>query len=174
MRIITTHTEAYKFEELSEDAKHNAINRRSDINVDREWWQFTCDDAEDIGLKITGFDCGRASVINGNLTLSACKVAEKIKANHGKTCNTYKLAVKLLEDAKRIQDALDQAEANASNDICDVREKSEIEMEDLETEFERALKTEYLHILGKEYEYLTSLESITPSPQIVGVPATTK
>ena len=49
----------YTFEELSPEGQRKAIERYYDINVDHEWWRYTYDDAEDIGLKITEFDLDR-------------------------------------------------------------------------------------------------------------------
>ncbi len=136
--IIKTY---YKFKELSEEAQEKAIEKLWDLNVDPEWWESTYDDAKTIGLKITGFDINHGNKIHGNFTISATECAELIMKNHGESCDTYILAREFIAD-------------------CDRKEENTDEREELEVEFERAIKEEYLSILRKEYEYLTSREAI--------------
>ena len=95
MRQVTTITNVYKFDELSEKAKANALSLLRDINVEYEWWEFTCDDAERIGLKIEGFDTYRGE-IEGKLTEDTVDVAKNILREHGEICETYKLAKNFL------------------------------------------------------------------------------
>ena len=59
MRTYTTEHTVYKFDELDESTKQAAIEKLWDINVDYEWWEFTYEDAANIGLKITEFDLDR-------------------------------------------------------------------------------------------------------------------
>lgn len=54
MRTVTSQKPC-TFDELSESAKEHALNRLGDINVDQGWWDFTYEDAENIGLEITSF-----------------------------------------------------------------------------------------------------------------------
>ena len=61
MRIKTTETKVYKFEELTDEQKEKAIEKLYDINVNYDQWDFTYDDAERIGLKLEGFDIDRGS-----------------------------------------------------------------------------------------------------------------
>lgn len=49
----------YQFNELSNEAKQNAIKQNYDINVSHDWWTNTYEDAERIGLQITSFDLER-------------------------------------------------------------------------------------------------------------------
>lgn len=147
MRTVTIQKTYYKFEELSEEAQEKAIEKLWDLNVNCEWWDCIYDDAARIGLKITGFDLDRGGYCYGKLTTSAKDCTEKIIKDHGETCDTYILAQQFLADLAALGDE--------ENDDFDLAAK-----EDLEIEFERALKEEYLSILRKEYEYLTSEEAI--------------
>ena len=82
----------------------------------------------------------RGNMIHGNLLESCVDVAKLIFKNHGQNCDTYKLAKEFIKDRH-----------NAKN---------ENEIESIENDFEYQLKEEYLSILRKEYEYLTSEEAI--------------
>lgn len=129
MRVIQT--EVYKFDELDEQAQDKAIETMADINVDYSWWDSTYDDASNIGLEITEFDTYRHT-IDGNLTDDLQGVCKSIMANHGETCDTYKLA----------------------------EQWQHKHGEDNEQEFKKLLLEEYLSILTKEYDYLTEREAI--------------
>ena len=135
----------YKFEELSEESQQKAIENLYDINVDYDWYEWVYKDAKNIGLKIEAFDLDRASYVKGRLTLSPRECMLAIIKEHGKDGETHKDAVKYLAKL----DALDLD----SKDYDD-------QFEDLVTEFIYDLKEDYLIILTKEYEYLTSKEAI--------------
>lgn len=141
----TIETILYNFDELSETAKQTAISKLWDLNVDHEWWDGICDDASQIGLKISGFDIDRGSYVNGSLNDCMIDTIELIKANHGQTCETYKLAERYENDFLKLDE-----ESDDYND----------EVEYLENEFLKELCDEYLTILRNEYEYLTSEDSI--------------
>ncbi len=55
--------EIFKFEELSKEAKKNAVEKMHNLNVDHNWWEFTYEDAKRIGLEINGFDLDRGSML---------------------------------------------------------------------------------------------------------------
>jgi len=146
MRTITTHTDAYKFDELSDDAKEKAIANLYDINISSDWCDSVYDDAKTIGCTIKEFDTGRRSYCK-LVCNDAHETADLIIANHGETCDTRKLADEYLK-----------AHANLGRD-----EDGDIFtdlLEDLDAEFVRALGEEYLSLLRKEYEYLTSEDAI--------------
>ena len=86
----------YEFSELSDKAKQKAISKLSDINVSHDWWNFTYDDAENIGLKITSFNLDRNRHAKGKFIISGCEVAEKIMSEHGENCETFKTAAQFL------------------------------------------------------------------------------
>ena len=124
MRTYTEEHTVYSFDELSKEAQEKAIERLYNINVDYDWWDGVYYDAGEIGLEITEFDLYRRD-IDGKLT-------KAILENHGKTCETYKLAEKWQNKHG----------------------------EDNQDEFTKLLLKVYLNILNKDYEYLTSEEAI--------------
>lgn len=130
----TVETKVYQFDELSDVAKETARNWYREGALDYDWWDTTYEDAETIGLKITSFDCDRYE-IDGELADTVNGVCKRIRENHGKTCDTYKLALKY-----------------------DLRKHNDDE--DTVSEFRHALLQEYLSMLQKEVEYLLSDESV--------------
>ena len=150
MRTITTHTDAYKFEELSDKAKRNAIEKLYDINVDFDWWDCIYDDAKTIGCKIKEFDTDRGSYCE-MVCDDAHETANLIIANHGETRDTYKLAAEHLKDHDKI---IDEDGEPANEYAVDKL------LDELGAEFQRALGKEYLSLLRQEYEYLTSEDVI--------------
>lgn len=157
----TIRTKVYKFDELSEDAKQKAIEEFCNINVDYEWWDSVYYDAENIGLKITGFDIDRGSYCNGEFNLAAPEVAANIIREHGDMCETYKTASSFIEEWQPVfNNYMDEnSEDYESRD-------SEDKLLELETEFLNSLLEDYRIILQNEYEYLTSEESIIETIQI--------
>lgn len=148
MKTITKNV--YQFSELSEQAKQKALSELCelcDINTQFEWWEFSCEDAEKVGLKITSFDTYHKK-IEGSLTLSMEESINSILKEHGKACDTHKLA---LEYSEKIQ--------SLNNDIEDEYNLNE-KMQDLEKDFKYSLLEEYLSMLEKEYDYETSEEQI--------------
>ena len=128
----TIETKVYQFSELSEEAKKKAIENLQDINVNHhDWWKFTYDDADQVGIEITGFDVYH-NKISGNMFWDAIDVKKAILKNHGKKCDTYKTA-KSFDLRKNDFDAND---------------------------FEYALLQDYLSLLSEEYDYLTSKQAI--------------
>ncbi len=67
----------YEFDELSERAQEEAIEKLSDINVDYDWWKYVYEDAERIGLKINEFDLEREY----DYLTSGEAIIETIRAN---------------------------------------------------------------------------------------------
>jgi len=151
----------YKFSELSDKAKENAVNNLYYINVYHDWWEFIYEDAENIGLKITGFDIGRNNYCTGEwLAKYSCnEVANKILAQHGEMCETYKIAKEYLmeqtslvakySDGKNLEIVAEDNEYDYDNEI-----------EEIENEFLKSLLCEYLTMLRNECEYLTSKQGI--------------
>lgn len=125
----------FSYDELSEDAKEKALEKFYDLNVSFDWWEYLYEDAERIGLKITEFDLGRGHYARGKLLKSVGEVCAAILAEHGKTCETFKLAEEYY------------------------RRKRENRPFD-EEEFRDLLLEEYVTLLDREYEYQTSREAI--------------
>lgn len=136
----------YKFNELSDDAKQKALEELYDINVNYEWYDAVYYDADTIGLKITSFDTYKKD-ISGSLTDSMEYSIKEIKTNHGESCETYRIADEYKAKLKELRDI------TLDDDLPDLEDE-------LEAEFEKELLQEYLNILEKDYEYLTSEEAI--------------
>jgi hypothetical protein len=145
----------YSFKELSKEAQNKALSKYATINVDFDWWDSTYNDAEQVGLKITGFDLDRNKHATGQLTLNALEVAQNIINNHGENCNTYKTAQKFLEEHAPIF-------ADYMDENSDGYESAENEgkLSDLESGFLEDLLSDYADMLQKECDYLMSKEAI--------------
>lgn len=151
----TIRTKVYQFSELSEQAKQKAVEQCSDYNVSHDWWESVYEDAENIGLKITGFDIDRASYCKGNFTLAANEVAANILGQHGEQCETYKTAASFMEEWQPVfNNYMDESHADYES------AESEQKLVDIENDFETNLLEDYRIILSKEYDYLTSEEAI--------------
>lgn len=153
MRTIAVNI--FKFNELNEKAKQNAIRNLSDINVDYNWWEFIYEDAENIGLKIMSFDLDRNRHAKGEFILNAPEVAQNILSNHGKECETYKTAESFLEVWQPIFNAYMDEESEKYESS-----ESEDEMQELEDDFFNSLLEDYSIILQNACDYLQSDESI--------------
>src|SRR5882672_10782569 len=145
--------ELFTFEELSEQAQKVALNQFQDINVDSQWWEYTYQDAENIGLKITSFDIDGRN-ITGNFIKSVEHTTVQILTNHGENCDTYKTANKF-----RANILILKVKYNLQLDDEDY----EGEEEDLCSDYLESLLADYLTILRNEYEYHTSEEQIKES-----------
>lgn len=132
----------YQFDELDDKAKERAREWYRVGALDYEWWESVYEDAGQVGLKITGFDLGRAQSIEGELTMSAMESVLNILTTHGEDCDTYKLASRYYPQLLA-QDIEDEEAA-----------------QQLEEEYIRELKEEYWHTLNKEMEYLLSDECV--------------
>ncbi len=130
MQEITVVTKVYSFDELPEDIQNKVIDDNYDINVDFEWHDDTCENAEQIGVKITGFDLSH-NTISGELIECPVDVKKAILKQHGKTCDTYKT-------------------------VKEYDFRTEVD----EGEFLRSILEDYRTMLDNEYEYLTSHEAI--------------
>jgi predicted nuclease with TOPRIM domain len=150
MRTITT--TVYSFNELSEQAQQNAIENLYDINVNYDWWKFTYEDAETVGLKINEFNLDRANFCNIKLTDSAVSICHKIIENHGETCDTYKTAK---EYSQKYNELFAKYEDTTEN----IQQLSD-GLSDLDEEFKNQIEQNYLSMLKNEYEYLTNGEEI--------------
>lgn len=147
MRILEM--KVYPFNELTEDAKQKAIEKLYDINFFDGWYEDIYFDAANIGLKIEGFELDRGSYCEGVLTAPAETVIEKILAEHGDTCETYKTA----DQYQKKFAAVKMKEKLLNEDDEDMRE-------DLTSEFVDALLEDFRVILQQEYDYRTSEEAI--------------
>jgi len=143
----------YKFSELSEEAKQKAIEKLYYINLDQDWWTFTYEDAENIGLKITGFDLDRNRHATGYFLLNATEVAQNILNEHGEMCETYKTAENFLSEHSPVFSKY------MSEDYEDIYE-IENQLQEIEDDFLKNLLEDYSIMLQNECEYLQSEEAI--------------
>lgn len=149
MRIKTTETKVYKWEELTDEQKEKALSKLYDLNTEYDWWDGVYDDAENVGIKITSFDLDRNRHAEGDFTQSAVDVARAIVAVHGEQCETYKTAKAFLDEYPE--------EPNEDSDEYPAWENA---VEEHEEEFKRSIIEDYLIMLQNEYEYLSSEEAI--------------
>ena len=145
----------FKFNELNEEAKQNAISNLYNINIDYNWWEFIYEDAKNIGLKITSFNLDRNRYAKGDFILNASEVAQNILSNHGKECDTYKTAESFLKEWQPIFNIYidEEHEQYESSEL----EEKLVEMED---DFLNSLLEDYSIILQNEFDYLQSDELI--------------
>jgi hypothetical protein len=160
----TIKTKVYTFNELSEDAKANAIENCQDFNVDDDWWCGEYDDAENIGLKITGFGLDRDKHAAGRFIDDAVYCASEIKENHGDQCETYKVAVEFLRQRDEI---VQNAPCDENGDFEDERELDNL-LDCCEKEFLSDILAEYANILQRQYEYLISGDAIIETIEVNG------
>lgn len=140
----TKQIKTFNFEELTESAKDRALNQFRYVNVECfDWYHSVYDDAQNIGIQITGFDLDRGSYCTGKFLSNhwSIDVANKIMEEHGEDCETYKIAEKFLQDYY-----------NLSEDD---------EVSELDDEFLNNILEEYLTMLKNEFEYHTSDDAIS-------------
>jgi len=150
-KMRTIETKVFEFNELSPEAKERAISDNYDINIFFDWWEFVYQDAEQVGIKITGFDIDRGSYCKIKVE-SISDTIDGILKNHGKQADTYKDAKNFKKETKSILQ-----NSTIDGDLDSIHSR---EMEDLEKSFLHDLSENYLKILRDEYEYLTSEKAI--------------
>ena len=87
------------FAQLSDRAKQKALDDHYDINVHHNWWRWTYEDAEAIGLKLEGHDEYKAE---GSLIDSAEDVIKAILENGGYCFPIYMYEDKITEGQHRL------------------------------------------------------------------------
>ena len=161
MRTETTTREIYTFSELSEEAKDAAINNCRDYGIGNDWWEFTFEDAENAGLKITSFDLDRNRHAQGEWITSAKECAKSILDGHGETCETYKTAKAFLDERNELVNTWPKDEDGELENGG----KLDDELDDLENEFLESIVEDYSIILQNECEYLQSDEAVEEAIQ---------
>ena len=145
----------YNFSELSDRAKETARDWWRQGALDYGWWECIYEDAERIGLKITGFDTGRSCEITGDFTSTPEETADKVLAEHGDRCGTWAEANHY---KKTLAEFMATAEKDEDGELATYA--LENEREGIDREFLRALLEEYLVTLRKEEEYQLSEEVV--------------
>jgi len=171
----TIETTVYKFDELNENAKQKALQQFYDLNVSHDWWDYTYDDAKNVGIKITAFDLDRRKSCDGEFYDNAEAVAQKITEEHGENCETYKTAKAFLLEMEAMEERAktDYENYKIKNPIEEEREYSDFnsyfdyewenETEDAKEDFKKSIFEDYANMLQNEYEYLTSEAAIIES-----------
>ena len=149
MRTITTSTDVYQYEELTDEAKEKAVAWWLRGDVIWEWWDSILEDAKEIGLEITSFDISHHE-IDGKLTLDIADSIAKVLADHGCTCDTFSLAQGYKVKLNVFQSILD------SDSVDPAAEEEAIA--DLQGEYQYSMLQEYLVMLREEGEYTRSVE----------------
>ncbi|MES2864055.1 MAG: hypothetical protein V4666_08050 [Bacteroidota bacterium] len=140
----TIRTKVYNFNELVVDAQQNAIENNSNINVEHDWWIFTYEDANMIGLKLTGFNLEYNIIADGKFINDAHDCATKIIKHHGEDCESYSFAVGYLSAYDNIQSG----------------EEDNQDLEEIDDEFLHNILCYYAEYLQKECDYLQTEEAI--------------
>lgn len=158
MRIIET--EAYTFDELSDDAKEKAVNNLSEINVNYDWWDCTYETFRELGIRIEHFDLGRRSEIGIDLIEPYDEVATNIIGTFGE--NSLKVnAQYFIEQRDKLVKELGKGNEVAGYSVKEGNEEEFDErVETIEGYYFKQLKRDILHWLRCEYEYLMSDEAI--------------
>jgi len=158
MRTITKTYKVYQFEELSEEAKPVAIDWWRESSCSDEWWEYVYEDAENVGIKITGFDCDRGNFCTFDKNnFDADEVSQKILKDHGETCETYDDAETYQSDKAEL---IEQAEKDEDGDFVDEYELDE-KLAELAEELKTNLQNDYLKMLRNEHEDYFSDKRIT-------------
>ena len=157
MKTVTINL--YQFSELSNESQAKAVSRLRDINTDFDWWDSVYEDAEQVNLKIKGFDIDRGSYVKAEFIGSAYNTANLIILNHGESCETYKTAKSFIEDwnnlVSKYSDGIKTDTVTEDNEY-----DFDNEADDLEVEFLKSISEDYRIILSKEYDYRTNDEAI--------------
>lgn len=157
MRTETTTRTLYKFDELSDKAKENALDNMRYVNTGDgwEWWDSVYEDAANVGIKITGFDTGRSCEITGDIDDTE-QTAHSIVKDHGDTCETYKTAQAYLSERDTVLGQWPRDENNEFANGGDLDDK----LDELGEDFKKAILEDYLILLRKELEYLEGDEAV--------------
>ena len=140
--------DAYTFDELSESAQRKAVVWFLSDYPDHGWWECVYEDARNVDIKITHFDCGRSWDI-GVYVPDVDSTIELILKNHGESCDTYKTAAEYAESLKRA--SLEWSDTDEPFDESD-------EYEEITNDFIQQIGQCYLIMLRDELEYMTSEE----------------
>jgi hypothetical protein len=148
--------EIFEFNELSESAKDKALDNVRQGSYQSEWWDCTYEDAQAIGLCLTGFELDRYRRALGNFEDSAEACAHLIIDNHGEACETYLTARAYLTDRdKLIESAPIDADGELENEY-----NLDSDIDNLDNEFLRSILEDYSMQLQREYEHLDSKEHL--------------
>lgn len=143
----TIEVKVYSFSELSDCSQENALKDLWDINHDYDWYAQVYEDAENAGIKITAFDIDTMT-IKGKFINGSDDVCERIKKEHGKETETYKIVNEFIKSYSK----LIKTNLNEDN-YCD-------ELDFLKSGLLNKILGAYLKMLKEDYEYRESKQAI--------------
>lgn len=161
MRIAVKETKVFKFNELSEEAQENALEKLYDLNVDYEWYEGELDYYKDEWEKNYGitfdkayFDLDRAHylyfdkahIVDGEKLVKIAKCRKLTRAYHQGDVELYFDNVHFGGGVGRTNLEINYPE----NIVCNFDFN----------EWFKDITEELLRQLGKQYDYLTSREAI--------------
>jgi len=157
MKTITV--TVYKFNELSELSKQNALEKLSDINVMNDWHEEIYNNAEKIGVFISDFDLNKYQC-NASLEDDVNVICDKILFVHNKQPDELKAIAErylkqhneLIETHYRPTTVEDATEIDFA--------KYDAAADQLETDFVGEIERHYLQRLEKEYKRRTSIHAV--------------
>mgnify|MGYP007071651514 FL=1 len=142
----TIRTKVYQFNELTEQAKKEAIKWFLNSFDDSFAWEDTKEDASQIGLKLISLSDHTSN--KGEFMLSANEVAQNIFNNHGESCETYKTAAAFMEQWQPVfNNYMDENHADYESS------ESEDTLQELEDEFLQSLLEDYRIMYNNQVEY---------------------
>ena len=146
--------QVYEFNELTERAQESALDEVRQGNYGYDWFEYTYEEAEAIGLHLTGFGLDRDRHATGNFKDSAECCAHFIIDNHGETCETYITATTYLTDRDKL---IESAPLNEDGEL-ESEYNLDCDLNDLDAEFLRSILEDYSMQLQRESEYRDSKE----------------
>lgn len=153
----TVETKVYTYDELSEKAKEKARNWYREGYEALDAFQQLVDDAELIGLRITALS--ERGTNKGGFMVSAIDCSEKILAEHGEDCETYKDAMAFMAAIDALPELPDEDHPDYDKMEAELCDKTD----DAEREFLYALLEDYRILFEREIDYQTSNETIEES-----------
>lgn len=107
MQTVTINV--YEFSELSEKARARVLEKFRSANVEHDWWEFIYADAENCGIKLTGFDLGCRRECSGEFIDGAAAAREKILEEYQdqEDLDIYKIAAAFEPPARPDEISLD-------------------------------------------------------------------
>jgi len=156
----TIEVKLYQFEELSNEAKENAIEKNRTTNVEHDWWDCTYESMKEVGVKINSFDIYYRNI---NITIEDSEhTASKTIEYYGEGMEVVKISKRFIADGdaliKRLGEGNDIAGYSVKEEFIDEYDE---EIEYLEEEYRKEMAEEILTWLRDEYEYLQTDEAVS-------------
>ena len=145
-KMKTIRTKVYQFNELTEQAKKEAIKWVLNSFEDSFAWEDTKEDASQIGLKLISLSDNHSN--KGEFMLSANEVAQNILNNHGSHCETYKTADKFMEEWQPVfNNYMDESHEDYESS------ESEDKLQEIEEEFLQSILEDYRIMYNNQLDY---------------------